>query len=145
MIGRDFLPLAKQLATGSTEAEWRSAISRAYYAAFHVARELLQDLGFTVPRAERAHVYLSRRLSNSGDAQVQRAGSDLNTMRGERNQADYDLHRPASPGIAALRVQLSEQVIQFLDGARQEPTRTQITDAIKIYERDVLKDVTWRP
>jgi len=60
MTGRDFLALADQLASGGTEAEWRSAISRAYYAAFHVARELLQDLRFSVPHADRAHAYLSR-------------------------------------------------------------------------------------
>ena len=37
MTGRDVLAVASQLAAGSTEAEWSSAISRAYYAAFHVA------------------------------------------------------------------------------------------------------------
>jgi hypothetical protein len=58
VTGRDFLAIARQLASGSTEAEWRSAISRAYYATFHVARELLEDLSFAVPRADRAHVYL---------------------------------------------------------------------------------------
>jgi hypothetical protein len=26
-----------------------------------------------------------------------------------------------------------------------EPTRSQIRDAMKIYERDVLHDVTWHP
>ena len=36
-------------------------------------------------------------------------------------------------------------IIQVLDAARQEPARTQITDAMIIYERDVLHDVTWRP
>jgi hypothetical protein len=62
MTGRDFLTVAEQLAAGGTEAEWRSAISRAYYAAFHVGRELLEDLRFRVPHADRAHAYLSRRL-----------------------------------------------------------------------------------
>ncbi|MGO9470234.1 MAG: hypothetical protein ACLQVF_39555 [Isosphaeraceae bacterium] len=36
MTGLDFLAVARQLAAVGTEAEWRSAISRAYYAAFHV-------------------------------------------------------------------------------------------------------------
>jgi hypothetical protein len=31
------------------------------------------------------------------------------------------------------------------EAAAVEPIRTQITDAMKIYERDVLKDVTWHP
>lgn len=145
MTGHDFLPLAARLAGGSTEAEWRSAVSRAYYAAFHVARQLLMDLGFSVPRAERAHAYLWLRLHNCGEPQQQQAGADLNALRGLRNQADYDLHRPLSPTIAAPQVRLAEQVVQTLDFSRQEPTRTHITDAMKIYERDVLREVTGRP
>ena len=59
MTGSDFLPLANQLAAAATEPEWRTAISRAYYAAFHVARQLLEELGFRVPWADRAHAYLT--------------------------------------------------------------------------------------
>jgi len=50
MNWRDFLSLAAQLAGDMAEADWRTAVSRAYYAAFHVARRLLADLNFTVPR-----------------------------------------------------------------------------------------------
>jgi hypothetical protein len=46
MNWRDFLPLATRLAAGTTEADWRTAVSRAYYAAFHVARRLFTDLKF---------------------------------------------------------------------------------------------------
>jgi hypothetical protein len=46
---RAYLRLAVTLRDGTTEAEWRSATSWAYYAAFHVARRLLLDLGFGVP------------------------------------------------------------------------------------------------
>jgi uncharacterized protein (UPF0332 family) len=145
MTGREFLTLARHLANGTTEAEWRSATSRAYYAAFHIARQFFQDAGFTVARADRAHIYLSRRLLNAGDPHVIKAGSDLNDLRGSRNEADYDLHRPVTQGMAALQVRLAEQIIRFLDAARQEPTRTQVTDAMKAYERDVLNEVTWHP
>jgi len=65
---RDYLTLARTLAGGATEAEWRSASSRAYDAAFHVARVLLLGLGFRVPQADRAHGYLWMRLSNAGHA-----------------------------------------------------------------------------
>ena len=46
MNGRDFLDVANDLLASPREAAWRSAVSRAYYVAFHVARELLGDLGF---------------------------------------------------------------------------------------------------
>ncbi len=41
MNERDFLRLAAVLAGGAAEAEWRTAVGRAYYAAFHMARRLL--------------------------------------------------------------------------------------------------------
>ncbi|HZT80535.1 MAG TPA: HEPN domain-containing protein [Gemmataceae bacterium] len=145
MNGRDFLTLADSLVAGSTEAEWRSAVSRAYYAVFHIARQLFTDLGFTVPQSDRAHAYLWYRLSNTGDPQVAWAGSSLNDLRSLRNEADYDLHRLASQTLAASHVQLAHRIIQALDSAGNEPTRTQITDAIKDYELNVLHQVTWRP
>jgi uncharacterized protein (UPF0332 family) len=143
--GRDFLQIAQVLATDTSEAAWRSAVSRAYYAAFHEARVLLQDLGFIVPRADRAHAYLWLRLSNCGDIPTQLAGRELNDLRGDRNRADYDLDQALTQVEAAGHVLIARRIIQALDGAGLEPTRTAVTDAMKIYERDVLKDVTWHP
>jgi uncharacterized protein (UPF0332 family) len=145
MDGRDFLALAEQWVLGSTEAEWRSAVSRAYYAAFHVARQLLRRCGFAVPRADQAHAYLARRLAYAGHPDVCRAGTRLNSLRGDRNRADYDLHLPMTQAHAAAQVQIAKEIIHHLDAASLDPIKTQITDAMKIYERDVLKQVTWRP
>jgi uncharacterized protein (UPF0332 family) len=144
ITGREFLKQAQDWIVLAEEEDWRSAVSRAYYAAFHVARRLLSDVGFVVPRGDRAHAYLWRRLSNCGDTQVQLAGSDLNTLRGDRNRADYEVQQTLSHNDALLQVHAAARIIQILD-AVVEPTRTQITDAMKVYERDVLKDVTWHP
>jgi uncharacterized protein (UPF0332 family) len=144
MTGHDFLSLASRLAVATTEADWRSAVSRAYYAAFHVARQLVSDLGFTVPHADRAHAYLWMRLGNSGEARVQQAAVDLHDLRRRRNQADYDLQPPLSQVRATPQVSVARRIIQTLD-ALDAATRTRITDAMKLYERDVLGDVTWHP
>ena len=145
MNWRDFVSLAARLATGATEADWRTAVSRAYYAAFHVARRLFADLNFTVPRADRAHQYLVFRLSNSGESAVEQAGRDLETLRRLRNRADYDEAPVLTQPQAAAAVQPAEGTILALDAARQEPTRTRVRDAMIVYERDVLHDVTWQP
>ena len=142
---RDYFALAVTLAAGSSEAEWRTAVSRAYYAAFHVARELFLSLGFRVPQAERAHSYLWLRLANAGVADAQLAGNRLNALRGQRNRADYAPLSPLTRGTAANEVKNAEDIITALDAAAIEPVRTQITDAMKVYERDVLKDITWHP
>ena len=47
--------------------------------------------------------------------------------------------------FSANDLQTAEEIIRVLDAAAQDPPRTQIMDAMKIYERDVLKDVTWHP
>jgi uncharacterized protein (UPF0332 family) len=141
--GRDFLKVAEELIAGSTEAQWRSAVSRGYYAAFHVARRLLTECGFKVPRGERAHSYLWLRLGNTGNLTVDIAGARLNTRRGERNQADYDLDRNIDQTTAATQVRADEEVIRTFESVATEPLRTQVTEAIKVYERDVLREVTW--
>lgn len=145
MNWRDFLPLATRLAAGATEADWRTAVSRAYYAAFHVARQLLADLNFAVPRADRAHQYLVFRLSNSGEPAVEQAGRDLDTLRRLRNRADYDDAPPLTQSQATAAARLAEGITQALDAARQEPARTRARDAMIVYERDILHDVTWQP
>jgi uncharacterized protein (UPF0332 family) len=145
MDERDFLTLAQTLALATAEAAWRTAVSRAYYASFHVARHLLQALGFTVPHADRAHAYLWLRLQNCGDPQVEAAAADLNVLRRDRNSADYDLRRPMRQAVARTQVQAAERIIQVLEAAALDPTRTRTTDAMRVYERDVLHDVTWHP
>jgi uncharacterized protein (UPF0332 family) len=140
----DFLALVDVLAQGGTEAEWRTAVSRAYYAAFLATRELFRDLGFQVPRAAQAHAYLWMRLSNSGNLEVARAGADLNDLQRERNRSDYDNHVTIHQSDAVLLVQVARQLTQRLGSARVDPLRTQIRDAMRDYERNVLGAVTWQ-
>jgi len=132
------------LASGGTEAEWRTAVSRAYYGAFHVGCDLLRGLGFDIPKADRAHAYVGLRLMNSSDDNVSEAGRRLAELRSRRNQADYDKRGRFTAIDAEDFAYTARQIIATLDEALQDPLRSQITDAIKKYERDVLSEVTWR-
>ena len=145
MNGRDFLAVAKNLLAAPTEADWRTAVSRAYYAAFHVARQLLGDLSFRVPRADPAHAYLWMRLSNCGDPQIQAGGQRLHDLRSERNRADYDIDVPLAHTAAATQDLIARQLIQLLDTAAVDPLRTQITTAMRAYEQTALGVTTWHP
>ncbi len=143
MNGRDFLNSARRLATAPEESDWRSAVSRAYYAAFHVARDLLAALRFQTPRADRAHNYLYVRLNNCSDAAVENAASQLHELRRRRNQADYDMLPPLPQQDAVNYVATADRVIRTLD-ALTPAQRAQFTDAVKLYEQGV-GDVTWQP
>jgi uncharacterized protein (UPF0332 family) len=146
MSPRDILNVADGLITGTHEAEWRSAVSRAYYAVFHLARQLLDECGFLVPQADQAHAFLWLRLANAGHPDVQHAGRDLNELRRARTWADYDLDQFLDHAAAVGWVQMAEAVFQLLESVAAEPVIcTRITDAIRIYERDVLRQVTWQP
>jgi uncharacterized protein (UPF0332 family) len=127
---RDYLPLAASLANGTSEAEWRSAVSRAYYSAFHVASDLLRSLGFTVPRADRAHAYAWLRLMNCNHQSVADAGRTLNELRGRRNEADYDAKFTLGRLSAERAVKLADAAIDALDGAVHEPARSKLTEAM---------------
>jgi hypothetical protein len=144
--GRAFLDVAWELLAGLGEADWRSAAIRAYYAGFHVARQLFDICGFKAPDGDRAHAYLWLRLSNSGHPDVNNAGLSLNHLRGKRNLADYDLYYSLDQISATTLVQAADEIIKLLEMVMATPlVCAQITDNIKIYERDVLGELTWHP
>lgn len=143
MNGRDFLAAARRQAAGSQESDWRSAVSRAYYAAFHVARDLLAALRFQVPWADRAHNYVYVRLNNGGDPGVVKAAAALFDLRRNRNRADYDIRATFPANNAAQAIGDAELVLQTLDNLTAAE-RTSITDAMKLYEQ-AIGDVNWTP
>lgn len=91
----DFIRLSGRWSTlrqpHGDEAVWRSAISRAYYGAFHSGRGLLRLLQITFPKRENEHKFVQEALNNSGDANITTAASLLFDLRSNRNCADYDL------------------------------------------------------
>jgi uncharacterized protein (UPF0332 family) len=104
------------------EAECRSAISRAYYAAFHVAQALFDTLGIEVPDSGTCHTLVQHGLNNSGDSALVETGSRLGTLYSERRRADYKMidHRPEQAPQAEVMASLSEQIIDVLRGLQNE-------------------------
>lgn len=93
ITGERFLEVAGKLAARPTasEAEQRSAISRAYYGAFHLARTFLRSLQIAVE--ERNHDFVKNCLISCGHPEMRSVGQDLGDLRAERNRADYDIDR----------------------------------------------------
>jgi uncharacterized protein (UPF0332 family) len=145
MNPRDLLEVADDLLGGLKEAYWRSAVSRAYYAAFHEARQLLWQCQFTVPKGEQAHAYLWLRLSNCGHPDLAHAGAELNDLRSQRNWADYDFDQVLDQNTAADYVQSAHDIVHLLElAATMADLLSQVTAAMQVYERDVLGEVTWQ-
>lgn len=95
MDGSQFLTCAKDLATGTRPDQIRSAISRAYYAAFHVARSWINGYGikFRVSEygKEGPHKLVVDCLRTCPNRAVKKLGQQLLDLRTTRNTADYDL------------------------------------------------------
>src|SRR5262245_46696533 len=147
MLPQAFLLLAEQLAAAGGPAECRSAVSRAYYAVYHVGEQLLHRMRFERPKRD-YHVVLQRRFLVSGDAEVIRIGSDLGDFHQERIQADYrmDDHFPENKNNAIAAVKKATEMIAKLDGcainsARWKSMRACIAKA-NVTGTDNLVDVS---
>ena len=140
MDPRDFNRLADVLSHGTSSSEARSAISRAYYAVYHVAVETLKNVGISISIGPAGHGEVLRYLANSGDAEVCRMASDLSDFRRKRNDADYDLSNSAveKATVAQSYVHLAERIISALDACQVEPRRSHIMADLAAY-RNKLK------
>ena len=72
------------------------------------------------------------------------AGNELRELRRVRNWADYDTESDFPHAVGVRFVQQGESLLTLLQtAAGEEGVRTQITDAMRVYERDVLREVSW--
>jgi uncharacterized protein (UPF0332 family) len=116
-----YLNLAREIigqptSPANLEAKRRSAISRAYYAAFISARNYLQEIeGLSIPITADAHKYVVQQFKQSSDSDRQNIGRNLEKLRRERNQADYNNSIPELFKITKIAVKRSERVISKLN------------------------------
>jgi uncharacterized protein (UPF0332 family) len=95
-----YLVLARELAKQPDEASHRSAVSRAYYAIFNMARLLLEGEGTAITSTGRAHDDVWRALEAAGRGR-RKLGADGKRLREMRRKADYDGVVPALEKVVA--------------------------------------------
>ena len=143
IVDQDILRLAGKLSVASTETEWRSAASRAYFAAFHRVRILLLGMGFEVPRGDQSHGYLWRRLQSCQTTSIGVAGTLLSQLRGVRNRADYDLNVEFLQREAMYCVESAADIFQVVERLSPDD-RQQALETMKEFEQNILRESTWR-
>ncbi len=113
----DYLDLARELyrqgvVHSSKEAELRSAISRAYYAAFCKARNHLRDKeNRTLSEGPEAHVEVQDKFILSSDRRRREIGENLNRLRTFRNRADYRDIFSGLTNTTITSIELADDVI----------------------------------
>jgi uncharacterized protein (UPF0332 family) len=90
----DFLNMAEELATRPEEHCLRTAISRSYYYAYHLARKRVIDNGFTIVRGGDTHKQVWEKFDASPDWNCKKLYQMAKRLKDKRQQADYDLVFP---------------------------------------------------
>ena len=103
------------------EARHRSAVSRAYYAAFHVAQAYIEEHALVrLTKTGRDHNLISETLQQQPDKRLRFVGQELATLKDARQEADYstdsmaDTEEWTAAGRDAVRT--VREVISILHG-----------------------------
>lgn len=117
---QEFLLLADGLSQqpdlfSSEEAGYRTAISRAYYAAFCAARNFARGRGeIMVSGYGEDHERVIRHFQRSGDKEGRKVADLLRALRTKRNAADYEDSLTAPHADAHIAVMEAGQVFKAL-------------------------------
>lgn len=112
MTPLEFLSFAGRVATlGSAGA--RSAVSRAYYGAFHFARETLGELEVKVARNGTSHAILPQYLQSTNSTTAKDAAILLSHLHYSRNKCDYDLDDTALDQFSSAQLRSSRPMRSF--------------------------------
>jgi len=124
MEGRRFLDVARAVVQGQTEAHWRTAAGRAYYALLLEARTALQRWGFPTPPRDRVHAFVRLQFTSAARRDVKEIGYALEDLGKLRNQADYQLGIVvgfASPQITRAAIARADAALAALDRIENDP------------------------
>src|SRR5947209_8691515 len=125
MAGRGFLQVARDVATGTTQYHWRTAVVNAYYALVLECRDALSGWGFVMPPRDNMHAWVRLRFIYAADADLCAIGRTLDPLVRQRNKASYDLQSPAfsSTVVAQSAIQDATAGIALLDQIEADPAR----------------------
>src|SRR5487761_1121355 len=122
--GGDFIDLAAKmaLATNANTPSYRTAVSRAYYGAFHLARAMLAEMGYRCRVRDNEHLFVQRHFANCRQHEAREVGGLLANLHESRKEADYDFDKPRTETrqFALLCVKGADRVREQLKACRQD-------------------------
>src|SRR6266481_2830170 len=132
MDGRAFLDIAQELVAGKTEAHWRAAAGRAYYALFHESWSALLRWSFSIPPRESAHSFIRLRFTFAVHPDLRQIGYALEDLSRLRNKADYKLAvsgQFASSQPTEKAINDARAALVLLDAINGDPIRQAVAIA----------------
>ena len=137
MDPQHFLDLARLLSARDDASACRTAISRAYYAAYHVAAGMLRnEMGVRIPSGAEGHGAVHNCLALCEDPDITPVGHRIANLYGDRVRADYhlDTRYVEKARNARVRVDDAQMIIGILrkclgDNARLGAMRDALSKA----------------
>jgi uncharacterized protein (UPF0332 family) len=119
---REYLALSEKLKAnpnlvGTPEASFRSAASRAYYAAYQCALEYARSEGFEDRFGDSSHKYLQKHFSERASSITAHKGISLqlNRLRDIRVKADYRSNIKYPESLASSAIGMAKKILCYLD------------------------------
>jgi uncharacterized protein (UPF0332 family) len=139
MEGKEFFALAQKLAQMRTEPALRSAVSRAYYGAYHCCLQLLREFGLQFSKDASAHEKVAAYLNNAAINEIQATADTLTHLRRRRNSADYDIASKEFQNHVDCQLELAraQSIILEIEKYHQEPFRTQLRNGLRNYHAKI--------
>lgn len=106
-----YIEFAREGANDADECSWRCAVSRAYYAVYHLASAKLKAEGFAVNE----HKECWRLFASSQSVDCQRIGSFGSSLKTRRIDADYNAAKTLTNGDATLSVSQAERLVDYIN------------------------------
>lgn len=116
-----YLVLARVLATNSVESSLRSAISRAYYAAFKTAEHYCEKNGFPPVDTGKPHQDVWEAFNNKGGKTFTSVYEKGQRLRRKRTISDYRSHEIISPSTAQDSLRESYTILYYLGASPPPP------------------------
>jgi len=137
MDPRNFQKLADKLSGGTEESEYRTAISRAYYATYNVGVEFYNNAGIKISKASKGHNQVCTYSNNSGNDKLKKVASQLHDLYSKRLDADYRLKKNMANSATALSyVRIADQLISTIDSLGRKDINA-ISRKVKEYKAAV--------
>lgn len=105
-----YLALAQQLGGGG-DADRRSAISRAYYYAFHVANDHLKANKVALNMTKGAHERVWDIFNKSSQVGCQKIGTVGYRLKAARTDADYTAGKNPTPNLVQKCIQDAQNIV----------------------------------
>ncbi len=100
--------------TDKTEASFRSSVSRAYYAAFHHAKDFLSFWQIPEFPDQSVHQSTVTRLFSMGKSEIAQIGRSLDRLRIKRVRADYESNIIINENEAKSSLDSAKKIINGL-------------------------------